>query len=54
MFVIFQVNVLTCQNFKLSHIYCIFVFKISFFEMKFFKLVIWYPNIVPNMWNDMV
>jgi hypothetical protein len=53
MIVIFHVNMLTCQNFKLLHIYYIFVFKNSFFEMKFFKLVTWYPNMVQNIWNDM-
>jgi hypothetical protein len=27
--------------------------KKSFFEMKIFKLIIWYPNMVHIMWNDM-
>jgi hypothetical protein len=44
MFVIFHVNVITCQIFNLLHIYDIFVKKNSFFEMKNFKLITWYPN----------
>jgi hypothetical protein len=52
MFIIFHVNVLTCQNFKLSH-FLAFKKKKSFFEMKIFKLVTWYPNMVQNMWNNM-
>ncbi len=28
--------------------------KNSFFEMKIFKLVTWYPNMVQIIWNDMV
>ncbi len=47
-------ELITCQNLNLPHIYCIFVFKNSFFEMKNFKLVAWYPNMVQTMWNDMV
>jgi len=35
MLVIFHVNVLTCQNFKLPHIYCIFVLKIIFWDENF-------------------
>jgi hypothetical protein len=54
MLVIFHVNVITCQNFNLPHIYHVFVEKNSCFEMKIFKLVTWYPNMVQNMWNDMV
>jgi hypothetical protein len=46
MLVIFHVNVITCQNFNLPHIYCIFAEKISFLEMKNFKLVAWYLNMV--------
>jgi hypothetical protein len=46
MFVIFHVNVIICQKFNLPHIYCIFFWKNSFFEMKNFKLVTWYPNMV--------
>jgi hypothetical protein len=30
--VIFYVNVITCQNFNLSHIYCIFAEKIHFLK----------------------
>jgi hypothetical protein len=46
MFVIFHVNVITCQFFNLSHICCIFARKNSIFEMKIFKLITWYPNMV--------
>jgi hypothetical protein len=28
--------------------------KISFFDMKIYKLITWYPNMVHIMWNDMV
>jgi hypothetical protein len=35
---IFHVNVITCQNFNLPHIYCIFVEKTLFFEMIFFQI----------------
>ncbi len=46
MLVIFHVDVISCQNFKytihLSH----FCSKSSFFEMKIYKLVTWYPNMV--------
>jgi hypothetical protein len=54
MFVIFHVNMITCQNFNLLHIYCIFIKNNSFFETKIFKLITWYPNMVQTMWNDMV
>jgi len=54
MFVIFHVNVITCQIFNLLHIYDIFVKKNSFFEMKNFKLITWYPNGIQIMWNGMV
>jgi hypothetical protein len=47
--IIFHVNVITCQNFNLPHIYHICVKKNSFFEMKIFKLITWYPNMVQNM-----
>ncbi len=33
MLVIFYVDVISCQNFNLPHIYCIFARKNSFFEM---------------------
>ncbi len=46
MLVIFHMNMITCQNFNLPHIYPIFVEKNSFFEMKNFKLVTWYPNMI--------
>jgi len=49
MLVIFYVDVIVCQNFNLPQIY-----RISFFEMKIYKLVTWYPNMVHIMWNDMV
>jgi len=52
--VIFYVDVISCQNYNLPHIYRIFVEKNSIFEMKIFKLVPWYPNMVHIMWNDMV
>jgi hypothetical protein len=54
MLVIFHMNVTICQTFNLPHIYHIFAKKNSFFEMKIFKLIIWYPNMVQTMWNDMV
>jgi hypothetical protein len=54
MLVTFFVDVITCQNFNLSHISCILVKKNSFFEMKIFKLITWYPSMVHIMWNDMV
>jgi hypothetical protein len=44
MLVIFHMNMITCQIFNLPHIYPIFAEKNPFFEMKIFKLVIWYPN----------
>jgi hypothetical protein len=47
--IIFHVNVITCQIFNLPHIYHICVKKNSFFEMKIFKLITWYPNMVQNM-----
>jgi hypothetical protein len=46
MLVIFHVNVIDRKNLKLSHIYHIFVEKNSIFEMKIFKFVTWYPNMV--------
>jgi hypothetical protein len=49
MLVIFYVDVISCQNFNLPHIYRIFVQKNSFFEMKIYKLVTWYPNVVHIM-----
>jgi hypothetical protein len=49
MLVIFHVNVIICQNFNLPHIYHIFAEKNSCFEMKIFKLITWYPNMVQNM-----
>jgi hypothetical protein len=49
MLVIFHVNVITCQIFNLPHIYHNFVGKNSFFEMKIFKLITWYPNMVQTM-----
>jgi len=51
MLVILHVNVITYQNFNLSHIYHIFA-KNLFFEMKFLKLVTLYPNMVQTIWND--
>jgi hypothetical protein len=54
MLVIFNVNVITYQNFNLPYIYHIFAGKFSFFKMKIFKLVTWYPNMVLTIWNDMV
>jgi len=44
MFVILYVDVISYQYFNLPHIYCIFVQKISFIEMKIYKLITWYPN----------
>jgi hypothetical protein len=41
MFFIFHVNLITSQNFNLSHIYHIFAKKNPFFEMNFFELVTW-------------
>jgi hypothetical protein len=46
MLVIFYVNVITCQNFNLPHIYHIFVEKT---HLKNFKLITWYPNMVNIM-----
>jgi hypothetical protein len=46
MLVIIHVNMIICQNFNLPHTYCIFVGKAYFFEMKTFKLVTWYPNMI--------
>jgi hypothetical protein len=54
MIVILYVDVIFHQNLNLPHIYCIFVKKISFFEMKIYKLITWYPNMVHIMWNDMI
>jgi hypothetical protein len=48
-YVIFHVNVITCKIFNLPHINHIFVEKTQFFEMKIFKLVIWYPNMIQTM-----
>jgi len=48
MLVILHVNVITYQNFNLSHIYHIFA-KNLFFEMKFLKLVTLYPNMVQTI-----
>ncbi len=48
MLVIFHVNVISCRNFNLPHIYCIFAKKNSFFEMKIFKLITRYSNMVQN------
>jgi len=48
------VNMITCQNFNLSYIYCIFVEKKSFFVMKNFKSITSYPNMVQIMWNGMI
>jgi hypothetical protein len=47
--VIFHVNVITCENFNLPHINHIFVEKNQFFEMKIFKLMTQYPNMVQTM-----
>jgi hypothetical protein len=47
MLVIF--HVITCQNFNLPHIYCIFGGKFSFFDMNFFELITRYPNVVQTM-----
>jgi len=49
MLVIFHVNVIIYQNFNLPHIYHIKLLKNSFFEMKKFKLITWYPNMVQIM-----
>ncbi len=49
MLVIFHVNVITYQNFNLSHIYHIFAGKTSFFAMKILKLITWYPNKVQTI-----
>jgi hypothetical protein len=49
MLVIFYVDVISCQNFNLPHIYHIFVKKTPFFEMKIFKVVTWYPNMIHIM-----
>ncbi len=49
MLVIFYVDVISCQIFNLPHVYCIFAGKNSVFEMKFFKLVTSYPNMVHIM-----
>jgi hypothetical protein len=46
MFVIFHVNVITYQIFNLLYIHHIFATKNSLFEMKNFKLVTSYPNMV--------
>jgi hypothetical protein len=53
-FVIFHVNMITCQNCNLPQIYHILVEKNSLFEMKNFKLITCYPNMVQTMSNDMV
>jgi hypothetical protein len=53
MLVIFYVDVISCQNFKLLHLLH-FCSKNSFLEMKIYKLITWYPNMVHIMWNDMV
>jgi nicotinic acid mononucleotide adenylyltransferase len=46
MLVIFYVDVIFCQNFNLPHIY-----HISIFEMKIYKLITWYPNMVQYTFN---
>jgi hypothetical protein len=46
MLVIFYVDVISCQNFNLPHIYSIFVEKTHFLKC---KLVTWYPNMVHIM-----
>jgi len=45
MFVVFHTNLITNQNFSLSHIYYIFAKKNSFFEMIFFELVTWVVDV---------
>jgi hypothetical protein len=52
MLVIF--HVITCQNFNLPHIYCIFGGKFSLFDMNFFELITQYPNVIQTMWNDVI
>jgi len=54
MLVVFHMNVITCQNFNLPHIYYIFARKIHFLKKKNFRLITWYTNMVLIMWNDMV
>jgi hypothetical protein len=51
MLVIFYVDVIYCQIFNLPHICRIFAGKNSFFEMKFYKLVTWYPNMNQYTFN---
>jgi hypothetical protein len=46
MFVIFHVNVFVLSNFQITKHLLHFFWKKSFFEMKIFKLVTWYPNMV--------
>jgi hypothetical protein len=52
MLVNFHMNVVTYQNFNLPHLSHL-CWKNSFLEMRIFKLVIWYPNMVQIMSNDM-
>ncbi len=49
MLVIFYMDVIFCQIFNLPHIYYIFARKNYFFEIKNFKLITWYPNMVHIM-----
>ncbi len=39
---------------SIYHAFIVSLLKNSFFDMKIFKLVIWYPNMIQTMWNDMV
>jgi hypothetical protein len=52
--VIFYVKWLVVKFSISTHIYCIFVEKNSFFEMKIFKFVTWYANMDHIIWNNMV
>jgi len=51
MFVIFHVNVIVLSNFQFPTYLSHFCFKNPFFEMKIFKLITWYPNMVHMVQN---
>jgi hypothetical protein len=52
--VIFHVNVNTCQNFNLPHMFIAFLLKKLIFWDEKFQINKWYPNMIQTMWNEMV
>jgi len=53
MLVIFHVNAQLLVKFSIYHTFITSFLKNSFFKMKIFKLITWYPNMVQTMCNDM-